>query len=83
MCALKGILFAPEGGKKDVSQIYWHRLWNSLYYRCRKETTSLFIYSGEYTMITFDQATDLIQTARNVKKGKPIYGLPHKRVVFV
>jgi hypothetical protein len=34
-------------------------------------------------MITFSQATELIQSARNPAKGKPIIGLPHTRVVLV
>ena len=48
-----------------------------------KGNDNIIYLSGEYTMITFDQATDLIQTARNVKRGKPIYGLPNTRVVLV
>tara|TARA_B100000579_G_scaffold437987_1_gene470564 strand:+ start:10032 stop:10418 length:387 start_codon:yes stop_codon:yes gene_type:complete len=34
-------------------------------------------------MITFDQASELIQSARNPHKGKPIYGLPHTKVVLI
>lgn len=35
------------------------------------------------TMITFEQAHDLIKTARNASKGKPIYDMPNTRVMLV
>ena len=34
-------------------------------------------------MITFKQAQSLIQSARNPSRGKPIYSLPHTRVVLI
>ena len=34
-------------------------------------------------MITFDQATELIQSARNSSKGKRIIGMPNTKVVLV
>ena len=33
-------------------------------------------------MITFEQAHDLLREARNYKRGKPIYSLPHTRVML-
>ena len=33
-------------------------------------------------MITYETAKELLQSARNPSKGKPIYGLPHTRVVL-
>ena len=79
-----GAFLPPSGAKRKGLLSFDNVLWGCYIIYVERENRHLhFDNLMELYMITFNEAQTLIQSARNPSKGKPIYSLPHTRVVLI